>query len=327
MSHNTESVMSSAVSVSGVESLLDDASTVSVENRTGMSRSSANELFDLGDDDLHIIVNGKTLETHKFLIKRFANLKGRIKNGAVTLEAGGPEAEDFSNTFNILYASVIEGPCNFDQTTLISALLVATRYDYPALRTFAISKLEKAELSAVERIRLARKFNIPSWEEPAFLELCERDEAITMSEAEVLGLETIVHLGRIREKEQRRRGKEVDAAEELKNEPKAQADGPEVIETPNTPVKIEYAAPNVAPSSLDNAKTTEGEGIEITAGTALKPCFIYFPPPSAQILNSSYAYGSSLTCQAANAQPIVHFANASSLPAPYPPSSTSRPNS
>ncbi|KAF8599383.1 hypothetical protein BDV93DRAFT_401316, partial [Ceratobasidium sp. AG-I] len=81
----------------------------------------------------------------------------------------------------------------------VSALLLATRYDYPALRTFAINKLEKAKLSAVERIRLAREFDVPSWEEPAYLELCERDEAITMSEAEVLGLKTVVHVAKIRE--------------------------------------------------------------------------------------------------------------------------------
>ncbi|KAF8596256.1 hypothetical protein BDV93DRAFT_418126, partial [Ceratobasidium sp. AG-I] len=80
-----------------------------------------------------------------------------------------------------------------------SALLLATRYDHPTLRTFAIAKLENAKLSAIERIRVAREFNIPSWEEPAYLELCEREEAITISEAGVLGLEAVVQVAKIRE--------------------------------------------------------------------------------------------------------------------------------
>ncbi|KAF8593195.1 hypothetical protein BDV93DRAFT_399195, partial [Ceratobasidium sp. AG-I] len=76
---------------------------------------------------------------------------------------------------------------------------LATKYDYPALRTFAITNLENTALSPVERIRLAREFDIPSWEEPAYLELCERDEALTMLEAGVLGLEVVVHVVAIRE--------------------------------------------------------------------------------------------------------------------------------
>jgi hypothetical protein len=93
----------------------------------------------------------------------------------------------------------------------VSALRIATTYDYPALRAYAIEHLEKAELSAIERIKIAREFKLASWEEPAYLELCERDETITMEEVGVLGLEAFVHVAGIREKEQRRRGKEVDA--------------------------------------------------------------------------------------------------------------------
>lgn len=91
---------------------------------------------------------------------------------------------------------------------------MATRYDYPALRTFAIDKLEKASLSAVERIRLAREFDIPSWEEPAYVELCERDEHLTMAEAEVLGLEAVLNVGIVRERELRRRWREAEAVNE-----------------------------------------------------------------------------------------------------------------
>lgn len=107
--------------------------------------------------------------------------------------------------------SVIEDSSEFDPPTLTSALRLATTYDYPALRNFAIKHLQDASLSAIERIRLAREFGLLSWEEPAYVELCERDDAITTSEASVLGLNTFVELARIREKEQRRRGRDIDA--------------------------------------------------------------------------------------------------------------------
>lgn len=77
-------------------------------------------------------------------------------------------------------------------------------YNYPELREFAISGLEKAGLSAIERIRLSDELLLPSWEKPAFTELCKRSEAITPAEAQVLGVERFVHVARIREAEQRR---------------------------------------------------------------------------------------------------------------------------
>ena len=66
----------------------------------------------------------------------------------------------------------------------------------------------------MDRIRLAREFDIPSWEEPAYLTLCERDEPLTMSESEVLGLKAVLHVGIVRERELRRRLKEAEAKTE-----------------------------------------------------------------------------------------------------------------
>ncbi|KAG8739087.1 hypothetical protein FRC12_016432 [Ceratobasidium sp. 428] len=114
--------------------------------------------------------------------------------------------EDFFNTLKILYMSPIDGPLVFDSTILVSALRPATTYDYPALRTFAISSLENAQLSAIERIQIAREFGFTSWEEPAYVELCERDEPTTEQEANVLGMGVFVQGTKIREQEQRRRG-------------------------------------------------------------------------------------------------------------------------
>lgn len=103
---------------------------------------------------------------------------------------------------------MLEGPFEFDYPVLLSALRIATAYDHPVLRAYAIGHLEKAELTAIERIKIAREFGMRSWEEPAYLELCARDEPITSEEASVLGMDSFVRLAGMREMEQRRRGRE-----------------------------------------------------------------------------------------------------------------------
>lgn len=108
---------------------------------------------------------------------------------------------------------MVDGPFDFDPPTLISALRIATAYDHPNLRSFTIKHLESVSLSAIERICLAREFALTSWEGPAYIELCERDEAISKDEANILGIDAFVHVAKIREVEQRRRGRFVDTGE------------------------------------------------------------------------------------------------------------------
>ncbi|KAF8599381.1 hypothetical protein BDV93DRAFT_609337 [Ceratobasidium sp. AG-I] len=229
--------MSPPISVSGVESVVSDIEST---NAMGEDRNSAaltpieaaaskylkankdlaletpavHEGFDFNDGDAYILAGNTLVATHKYLLKRFKKLGDRISEGVLVLGSEDPSIEDFRNTLKILYASVIEESCKFDPPTLTSALRLATSYEYPALRTFAINRLQDASLSAIDRIRLAREFGLSAWEEPAYVELCERDEAITTSEAGVLGLNTFVELAKIREKEQRRRGRDIDAVME-----------------------------------------------------------------------------------------------------------------
>lgn len=104
---------------------------------------------------------------------------------------------------------------------LISALRIATVYDFPNLRAFSIQGLEKAPLGPIQRIQLAREFDLTSWEGPAFTELSKRDTALTDEEAQVLGIDTFVELTRAREGEKLKRGKELgeqEHKEKLKKE-------------------------------------------------------------------------------------------------------------
>lgn len=52
-------------------------------------------------------------------------------------------------------------------------------------------------LPAIERVELSDEFSLPEWEPAAFSELCHRVEAISPSEAQILGIERFAQVARI----------------------------------------------------------------------------------------------------------------------------------
>ncbi|QRV76223.1 hypothetical protein RhiJN_19058 [Ceratobasidium sp. AG-Ba] len=149
--------------------------------------------FAFADANVEIETADRLFWIHEYQLGKFTTLVDLIKQFAITAVA----------TLQTLSA-VITGPASFDADALISTLRIATVYGYPELQEFAISGLEKFDLSAIERIQLSDELLLPSWEKPAFAELCQRPGAITPSEAQVLGVERFVQVARIREAEQRR---------------------------------------------------------------------------------------------------------------------------
>lgn len=77
----------------------------------------------------------------------------------------------------------------------------------PDLCSYAIKNLESADPTAIERLKVACEFGLTSWEEPAYLQLCERDEPTTNEEASVLGLDVFVRIAGILERGQGEEGR------------------------------------------------------------------------------------------------------------------------
>ena len=124
---------------------------------------------------------------------------------------------------------MVGGPFEFEFPTLISALRIATACDHLSLRAFTTKHLENVPLSGIQRISLSREFGFSSWKGPAYVELCEWDEAITKEEADVMGIDALVRVAKIREIKQRRRGRVVDATEQ------SQHDSPSPIQADEDP--------------------------------------------------------------------------------------------
>ncbi|CAE6381603.1 unnamed protein product [Rhizoctonia solani] len=64
-------------------------------------------LFEPGDGDVQITVNGTRFETHKYLIKRFRGLKQLLHTHPleISMQHENISAEHFNEMFKMLYAS------------------------------------------------------------------------------------------------------------------------------------------------------------------------------------------------------------------------------
>ncbi|KAF8605114.1 hypothetical protein BDV93DRAFT_555061 [Ceratobasidium sp. AG-I] len=183
-------------------------------NNSPSTHSTLNPEFAFADGNIELQTSDQSFWVHEYQLNKFSGLAELFQearrsgtnsypNGRtrMTCDSSGV---DICNTLRVIYASVVSGPPKFDTDTLTSALRVATVFGYPELREFAISSLEKANLAPIDRIRLSDEISLPQWEKPAFTELCQRKESISIPEAQVLGIERFTQIARIREMEQRR---------------------------------------------------------------------------------------------------------------------------
>jgi len=88
----------------------------------------------------------------------------------------------------------------------VSVLKLSTMWDFHETRELAIKELSKeGMMDLVMKVGLAKQFKIPEWLFAGYERLIKRKEAISIVEAELLGLTTVVRLFRIREKSVARR--------------------------------------------------------------------------------------------------------------------------
>ncbi|KAG8748832.1 hypothetical protein FRC12_013765 [Ceratobasidium sp. 428] len=92
----------------------------------------------------------------------------------------------------------IQGPSYSNiPTHVLAPTDVATTSNYTTPHTLAVTLPQS--LNPIDKLRLARKHNIPEWENLALEELCHRTSPITLEEAKMIGLEKFMQVLRIRE--------------------------------------------------------------------------------------------------------------------------------
>ncbi|KAJ7612315.1 hypothetical protein DFH06DRAFT_1109508 [Mycena polygramma] len=100
--------------------------------------------------------------------------------------------------------------CRASMREWINLLSISTRYDFQRLRDCAIDAIEHSKwpftlgsmhdnIDPVEQIVLAEKHDIPHWLRIAYVQICERSDPLSESEARKLGYHTTALLARARE--------------------------------------------------------------------------------------------------------------------------------
>ncbi|CAE6403347.1 unnamed protein product [Rhizoctonia solani] len=153
---------------------------------------------------------------HEFQLTKFAVFANRIQEAREQATESGADpstrisipvfmkSDDFVDTLRLLYASFVPSPevPSFDCVAFISALRIATLYDYPDLREFAIRELDdEFLLPAIRRFELANELSLFDWESAILNEFCNRSEPISEDEAISLGETRMMHILDYREKQ------------------------------------------------------------------------------------------------------------------------------
>ncbi|EIN06793.1 hypothetical protein PUNSTDRAFT_72165, partial [Punctularia strigosozonata HHB-11173 SS5] len=107
--------------------------------------------------------------------------------------------EEFRTLLDFIYQGMHRRPQTPAYWT--SLLSIATKYEFPAIRTRAIAELKSpdAALDPIAEIVLAMTYAIPEWLPGAYQKVCLRPSPLEVEEAERLGLRTAMMLAKARE--------------------------------------------------------------------------------------------------------------------------------
>lgn len=81
----------------------------------------------------------------------------------------------------------------------ISVLKLSTLWRFLDARDLAIQQLTSRGMESVERILLARSYDVATWLRSGYTDLARREEGISLEDAEKIGWETTVRLYQTRE--------------------------------------------------------------------------------------------------------------------------------
>ncbi|KAA1470534.1 hypothetical protein DENSPDRAFT_705602 [Dentipellis sp. KUC8613] len=164
--------------------------------------------FYFNDGNVSFLVKGVVYRVHRYFFIRdspyFANLLSKSLPADGSPQAPTPvdlddvEWYEFEAFLSILY------PTNFHESDVktvedwTAVLRLSTAWSFSSIRTLAIERLAPI-IPPVEKLLLARAYNIESWLVPGFVSLCERPQSLTKGEGRRLGVDSVILIAAVRE--------------------------------------------------------------------------------------------------------------------------------
>ncbi|TRM68919.1 hypothetical protein BD626DRAFT_2927 [Schizophyllum amplum] len=120
---------------------------------------------------------------------------------ATTIHLPDVSSVDLDRFLSLIYPSAL-GERDIEAVDeWTSVLRLATKWSIPSLRALAIREIEP-KATAIDKVVIAREFDLgSSWLAPAISAICASPRWLEYSEAERLGLRSVVEIGRIREEQ------------------------------------------------------------------------------------------------------------------------------
>jgi len=162
--------------------------------------------FYIKDDMTVFLVDDQVLfRVHRYLLDRESDIFRSYPAGSdenpVTLQ--DVTSEEFATLLKYFYDGM-HGDTPKSRDDWMTLLSLSTLFKMPRLRDRAIKEITLFDppLDPISRINLAlpEKHDIHEWLKPAYVELCRRDDPISVYEAEKLGINITVGLFHARER-------------------------------------------------------------------------------------------------------------------------------
>ncbi|KAL1725245.1 hypothetical protein EV714DRAFT_288050 [Schizophyllum commune] len=150
----------------------------------------------------HVLDDGTLYNVHRYFFEAHAPSfadEYLLKGDTASIKLPDVSSVDFERFLSIIYPTKL-GRCDIhtvDEWT--SVLRLATKWSIESLRDLSIEEVEP-KASPFDKVAIAREFELgQNWLIPAFVDICSRSESLTRTEAERLGLPTVVEISSIRE--------------------------------------------------------------------------------------------------------------------------------
>ncbi|KAJ7625624.1 hypothetical protein FB45DRAFT_921875 [Roridomyces roridus] len=126
-----------------------------------------------------------------------AHAEGSSDDNPFVLE--GIDKVDFQRLLKVLYPLDIPQILSMPKDDWISVLKLSTLWYFIDARNLAIKQLDNHNVDCIERILLARQYEVSTWLRRGYTELARRDFGVILDEAERIGWKTAVQIYQTRE--------------------------------------------------------------------------------------------------------------------------------
>ncbi|KDQ59102.1 hypothetical protein JAAARDRAFT_128099 [Jaapia argillacea MUCL 33604] len=109
---------------------------------------------------------------------------------------------DFERFLSALYPSELDKTDASTVEEWTSILHLSTKFSFASIRRLAIRSIFPIA-SSIDKIVLANKYDIEGteWKRDAYVDVCQRKEALTLEEGERLGMSEVIKIARVRQEE------------------------------------------------------------------------------------------------------------------------------